>query len=237
MSLTVSELFSLLSYGELSNLSMSTEGGGSIELSKQPTVILYANEALLKLHSRFCLSEKDLNLELVPHITNYHLIPRFAESNQGEKHERYPYIKDLLCEKFEGDVIRVLSVYDKFGCELPLNDAGNPLSVFTPQPVVLQVPHPTAGMSLAVHYQARHRKLSVDCEEDETIELPDTLHVALTSYIAYNVYTTINTAEATAKAQEHLAKYEATCQEAEEKDLVSTSTSQTNVRFHRNGWV
>lgn len=237
MSLTVDELFSVLSYGELSNLSMSTESGGSIEESKQPTIILYANEALLKLHSRFCLSEKDLNLELVPHITNYHLISRFAESNQAEKRERYSYIKDLLCDKFEGDVIRILSVTDKYGTTLPLNDPNNSRSVFTPQPVILQVPNPTPGMSLAVHYQARHRKLLADSEEEQIIELPDILHVALTAYIAYNVYTTINTAEATGKAQEHLAKYEATCQEAEEKDLVSTSSSQTNARFEKNGWI
>lgn len=237
MSLTVEELFSLLSYGELSNLSMGTDGGGSIEETKQPTVILYANEALLKLHSRFCLSEKDLNLELVGHITNYHLIPRFAESRQGEKRVPYPYIKDLLCDRFEGDVIRILGVHDKYGNELPLNDVNNRHSVFTPQPVILQVPNPIPGMSLAVHYQARHEKLLVDAENDQIIELPDILHVALTSYIAYNIYTTINTAEATTKAQEHLAKYEITCQEAEEKDLVSTSSSQTNARFEKNGWI
>lgn len=237
MSLTVPQLFSKLSYGELSNLSMSTDGGGSIEESKQHTIILYANEGLLKLHSRFCLMEKDLNLELVPHITNYHLIPRFAESKRAERNVPYSYIKDLLCDEFLGDVIRVLSVTDKFGNELPLNDVNSTRSVFTPQPQVLQVPNPTPGMSLAVHYQARHPELLVDSEEEQIIELPDILHVALTAYIAYNVYTTINTAEATGKAQEHLAKYEATCQEAEEKDLVSTSTSQTNARFEKNGWI
>lgn len=238
MSLTVQELFESLSYGELSNLHLGAEGGGTIDESKQPTVILYANEGLLKLHSRFCLIEKSLNLETVGHITNYHLVKRFAESNQDEKRERYPYIKDLLCEPFEEDVIRVLSVFDNHGNRIPLNDQGNPRSVFTPQPTVIQVPNPITGISLAVSYQAKHKKLVADgSEASQEILLPEILHVALTAYIAYNIYTTMSTAEATNKAQEHLAKYEATCQEAEDKDLLSTSNSQTNTRFEQNGFI
>lgn len=237
MSLPINELFESLSYGELSNLHLGNNGGGGIEESKQPTIIHYANEALIKIHSRFCLLEKSLNLETVGHITNYHLIKRFAESSKAEKREKYHYIKDLLCEPFEEDVIRILTVHTQHGQRLPLNDVGNVRSVFTPQPTVLQVPSPIDGMSLAVGYQAKHPRLLVGEDYDQVIEIPEVLHVALTAYIAYNVYTTINTADATGKAQEHLNKYESTCQEVEEKDLVSTSSSQTNTRFEQNGFI
>lgn len=235
MSLTLQELFTDLSHGELSNLHMGAEGSGAIEETKQPKIVLYTNEGLLKLHSRFCLIEKDLNLELVGHITNYHFLRKFAESNRDPK-QKYLYIKDLLCEPFIEDVIRVLTVYNKMGDLLPLNDTANACSVFTPQPQILQVPNPIQGMSLSIGYQARHPKITGE-DLEQRIELPDTLHVALTSYIAYNVYCTISTAEATAKAQEHLLKYETTCQEVEDKDLVSTSSSSTNVRFRKNGWI
>lgn len=153
MSLTVQELFQKLSYGELSNLHMGAEGTGTIDESKIPSVILYANEALLKLHSRFILIEKDLNLELFSHITNYHFLNRYTESRREQYNTRYPYIKDLINERFDEDLIRVLTVTDKYGKTLPLNDSANPLSVFTPQPRTLQVPRPVTGMSLAVQYQ------------------------------------------------------------------------------------
>lgn len=236
MSLTVQELFQKLSYGELSNLHMGAEGTGTIDESKIPSVILYANEALLKLHSRFILIEKDLNLELFSHITNYHFLNRYTESRREQYNTRYPYIKDLINERFDEDLIRVLTVTDKYGKPLPLNDSANPLSVFTPQPRTLQVPRPVTGMSLAVQYQARHPKLKGE-DPDELIDIPDTLEVALTAYIAYNVFCTIATPESTAKAQEHLARYEATCMEVENKDLVSTSVSGTNSRFEKNGWA
>ena len=71
--MNIEDLFTSLSYGELNNLSMSADGSGSIEESKQPQILLYANEGLLRLYGRFLLKENDVLIEMVEHITNYHL--------------------------------------------------------------------------------------------------------------------------------------------------------------------
>jgi hypothetical protein len=85
-------------------------------------------------------------------------------------------------------------------------------------------------------YQARHKKIASADDEQEII-LPDCLHEALRCYVAYQVFSGIATQEASLKAQEHLAMYEALCQDVVQYDLVSNTMSTTNSRFFRNGWV
>lgn len=230
--MNVTDLYEDLSYGELSSLAMAVEGAGTIQEEKRPTILRYANDALVLLYTRFVLKQSDVLIEQHEHITNYHLIERFTESH-GADDEPYLYIKDLAGEPFKGNVVKILKVFDIHGTELYLNDANQTGSLFTPQDTVLQVPNPKAGKPLNVLYQAFHDKLRRD--EDEII-LPLSLHNAFRCYVAYKVFSAIGTQEATAKAQEHLGNYEAQCVLATEKDLVNTSVSETNTRFEKRGW-
>jgi len=235
--MNIGDLFTSLSYGELSNLAMSNDGNGLIRDQDKPKVLNAANEALLLLHSRFILSAKDIWIQLKKHITYYHVDVRFAESNILTSAENDFYIKDLMGDPFIGDVIKVLNVFDEYEYELPLNDVEHPSSVFTPQPRMLQVPNPVDGALYNVVYQAKHPLLVLNAELDQEIDLPDVLHAALKAYIAYKVYSSMNTQEATVKAAEHLNNYEGICKNATEYDLVNTSTYSTNIKFDRNGWV
>ena len=234
--MNVSDLFTRLSFGELSNTAMAISGSGGILEQNQPKIINYANEALVRLYSKFNLREKDVLIEMVEHITNYHLVSRFAETKYDPSVEPYAYIKDLPLEPFEDDVIKILSVYDSFGCKLSLNDPECEASVFTPQANVLQVPQPVKGAALSVHYQARHPNLS-ESRQDEEIQLPLVLEEALTAYIAYKVYTHMNTQEAIATGQGHFMMYQATVDSVIEADTVNTSVSASNSRFHKRGWI
>lgn len=234
--MNLTELYKDLSHGKLSNLSMSNESNGTISVGGKPKIILATNEALLRLHTKFVLKENSLLLELVDHITNYHLLSKFAESTDPQV-QPYPYIKDLGREPFEEDVVRILLVQDEFGCTLPLNDEGQVESVFTPQGNVLQVPRPSEGRVLVVMYQAKHARLVDNGDETQEIELPDCLQEAMRCYVAYHIFCGIGTQEATAKGQEHLMMYEALCQDALSQDLVSTSLSVTSNRFTLRGWV
>lgn len=234
--MNIKELFADLSFGELSNTAIGNEGNGLITDAGKERVIRFANDGLLKLHTRFILRQNDVLIEMVEWITNYHLLRKFAESQTGISTQRYLYIKDLYEEPFQEDVIRILNVFDSNGCEMPLNDEGNIASVFVPQGNLLQVPHPVEGMALSIGYQAKHPMLTLDNMNQE-IELPDVLMPALRSWIAYRTFFQINTQESLATAAGHQASFETTCSEVVEQDLVSTSQSQTNNRFQRNGWI
>jgi len=234
--MNIEELFKKLSYGELSNLSLSGEGSGEIIEARQPKLVFYANESLIRLYTRFILKEQDVLIGLVNHITFYHLIDKYAESNWPDSGVDFPYIKDLNREPFANDVLKILAVYASNGREIPLNDNEHPASVFTPQANMLQVPRPQTGFSLSLLYQAKHKALSHEDLTQEII-LPDVLHGALRAHIAYQVYSHMNTAEASAKAQEHYNMYESICLDAIDKDMVNTSVSTTSTKFHNRGWI
>ena len=67
--------------------------------------------------------------------------------------------------------------------------------------------------------------------------MPDVLLSALLAYVGYQAFASVNTEVSLMKSQEQLSLYEILCTEAEDKDLVSTSISSTNVRFNKRGWV
>jgi hypothetical protein len=239
----VSELFKKLSVGELSNLAMSGNGNGTpmgsgtILAASQPKLINYANEALLKLYSRFVLKENDVLIVLYDYITFYHLLPQFSLCYSGPiiTGNSVKYILDSPGEQFQDDVIKILTVYNNIGRKLALNDDTDPWSVFTPQAKVLQITSPEHWKMLNVRYQQRHSPLHGDL--DQIIEAPEIIWGALTAYIAYKVFSHMNTAESTAKSQEFEATYEKTCIEIVDGDLVNSSISQTNTRFHKGGWI
>lgn len=242
--LTVEKLFRDLSYGELSNLWVGSEGSGTIDEAKYPQLIQYANEGMKRLHARFILLEHDVLVEQKAHITNYHLRTKYAESAGADVD--YAYIKDVPGEPFIDDVIKILRVVRADGTVFPLNDTGRADSLFTPAPTVLQVPRPLEGMAMSVHYQAYHRPLAdgqdgrgIKPQEvlDQWIDLPPVLHGALQSYVAAKVFSHMGGQENMVKSGEHMANYESICGEIMMTDLMSQSAHTTTDKLTERGFV
>jgi hypothetical protein len=235
--MNISDLFKRLSLGPLSNLSITNEGSGGIIVAKHPQMIQYANEALLRLFSRFRLLEKDVLVQMEENVTNYHLKPEFTESSGKEGNPLY--IKDLGGEPFEGDVIQILEVYDAWGRKMTLNDADRPSSLFTPQHDVLQVPALSAGEALAIHYQARHPVLLDQGDEYllQKIVIPFSLEGALIKHIAYQTYNDMNGPENIMKGQEYLASYDAICMEVADRDLINQTFATSHHKLEMRGFV
>lgn len=238
----LSDLYSLLSYGELTNLSMAQDSNGNstgtIATLSRPKIVAYTNEALLKIYSRFPLRTNDVLLQLYGHITFYRLVPKFATNYTpvgASDDEFIRYILDQPMEPFQDEVIKVTEVFDTHGRKLALNDSGNRRSVFTPEVKMLQVPDPWDDHFLSVKYQQRHSIIQGDLSD--AIYCPDVLVPALTSYIAYKVFDHMGSQDGTSKAQSFLSLYESTCLEMIEQEVINLSTSQTSVRFGRGGWV
>jgi hypothetical protein len=232
------ELFRRLSYGEFSNLKLGASGVGTIVEDDHPKLVNHINEALLRLHSRFLLRENMLFLQMQEHLTYYYLLKRYARSQLTDPpcpETPHLYIMDNVNEPFQEDVIKVLQVIDQDGCVLPLNDAENTYSLYTPQPNLLQIPAPVEDRALAITYQARHPLLAHGdlCQE---IDLPFVLEGALQAYVAAKIFRHMNGQENNAQSAEHMAMYESVCTEVEEMDLVSQTNFQTPVKFDRRGW-
>jgi hypothetical protein len=237
----LSEFFLTLSAGNLSNLALAqTDDVSGIDPLKHRSLVAYTNDALTRLYGRFLLREGTLMIEEVEGRTTYPLQSKYAMSNFSADAGHAFFIQDQWGQPFVDDLIKVLSVTDSFGRDLPLNDPDDISSVFTPQPDVLQVPHPWEGIVLGVGYQAKHPKLVyVDGALDlnQEISLPESLSAALSSYVAHKVYSNMNTQENTIKAAEHLKMFEMICIECVEYDLVGGQSSSSGARFVKRGWV
>lgn len=225
-----------LSESELSNTSIGSSGIGVISEGKVSKVLTHINEGILKLYTLFVLDEKDVLVEMRERTIYYHLHPDYSESNWNRAKVDYPYIKDMPEEPFLGDVIKVLSVHRADGYTYPLNDPEQVTSVFTPRANTLQIPHPEHGRLIGIHYQAKHPVLTGDDLESEIL-LPDVLIEPLRAYVASNVYSHINTQDATYKSREFDAKFRTICEDVINRDLVNSSYSVTNSKFNRRGYI
>ncbi len=227
------ELFRNLSFGELSNLSIGNEGAGYISADNIPKLVMYTNQSLVALYTRFILNQKELVLRSYDHVTFYYLRPEFACSSKQPAHRKYIMDSDL--EPFTGDLIQVLQVFNEVGKVLPLNDNEQYAAIFTPQYDCIQLTHPVSGNVFSVHYQATHPALKDDDLQQE-IRIPFFLEEALQAHVAYKVFSHMNGQENSAKAVEHMQRYENICIEVTEKDLVHTSISNTNIKSIKWGW-
>lgn len=233
--MNLGDLFQRLSFGELSNLSIGTEGAGSIAESGQNRVASFANAALTDLHSRFALQTDEVTLVMMGGIKRYRLAPAHAVSNTTPNNTAPRWIQDSAAEPFEGRVIRILSITDldppEVGSEVPPVEprALSHDTVFTKAP--------RAGGHLLVEYQANHPRLVMPADEDQEISLPPLLEEALEVRVAAAVYAGMNGEGHGAKARELLMRYEEICQTVRIEALLAETATNGPERPRDRGFV
>lgn len=235
--MNLQDFYKKLANGRLSNTAM-VEGIDPVTIKAvhQPKVTDAINEGLIRLYTRFILNEKDVVIGLKDSITSYHLNSLYSESLAPQVGVVYPYILDGDSEVFINDVIRIMAVYDNNGVKLPLNNATESTSVFTPVFDTVHISDPITNQRITVVYQAKHATL-VNTSPLQEIILPDTLYGALEAYVAYLLFADINSDDAKFKSDKQLMRYEEICGDVRLTDAVSSTTLQSNIKFMNRGWV
>lgn len=236
----LSDLFTALSHTELAGLMIGSEGTGVIEECHHKRLVTLINQSLDTLHGRFLIRENEVRIRAYDHITRYPLEKQYAEQDatviSGTK-----FIQDTSFEPFQGDVIKILEVYDEGNHRRVLNQPLDPLSLFTPSPKVLQIPFPVDDTTYFILYQATHPDLVVaddgTVDLTQSIDLPDLLHPALQRHVASKIFSSMNGQDHISRAAEHMASYELICSELETNDLMSTSRAVVLEKFEERGWV
>jgi len=235
--MNISDFLRQLSFGELSNLSISNSGSGVIIEGKHPQLIMYMNTALTAVYSRFVLRQEEIIVTLETTITRYELLSKYTVS-ANDPTVTVHYITDTVANPFQDDLIRVLEVWDQYG-KVPLNDADNTGSVFTPNPLVLYVPTPVNAEPLTLIYQAEHAQL-LDTGAgylNQEIVIPHYLHNAFRKRVAHEVYSHMSGVDNIMKGQEYLAGFEVDCLTVEQRDLASQSAHGSLAKFDERGFV
>lgn len=158
----LSEIFTQLAYGEFRKFGIGNDDQAGILPADYPRVVPFIQLALTELHKRFQLSTQTVLVQQFGHISRYRLTEEFAQTNTNST-QPYRYICDTKFEPFvESMLLKIETVYDEKGKPYPMNDATRPLSVYTPEYNVVEVPFNHPENALTISYRADHPKL--DCE-------------------------------------------------------------------------
>ena len=235
----LSDIFSQLAYGELSQVSLVDQDTGLISTTKYAPVVAHVNMALTALYTRFNLKENRLLLPLRTNQISYAL--NSAEDIRVE----------YGAEDFEDDILKVEKVMTDAGVELSLNDASDIYGCMTPSAAVLRVPLVVVNKGLDLPadlmtdrlelvYRANHPRIVIPTAgllpAKVNIELPDSHLMALLLYVASRVHNPIGMSNEFHAGNSYYAKYEAECARLENAGMEVDQGSQ-NTRAGRNGWV
>lgn len=198
--MTLDDIYTQLSYGELRQLFLSgrTIDDSEAKLTKAQHAKLLPSVqlGLTELHKRMFLREAELQVELQTGQVVYALTPKYAESNNASK-EPIKYIKDAT-SKFQNNLLKIERVYGTWNEEeyaIPLNIQGDPTAVRTTSYNVLTVPTDeekapwlTETTHLRVVFRADHPEIPAQLANisprSVEIYLPPTHIEALCFYIA-----------------------------------------------------
>lgn len=244
------EVFTQLSYGELSQLALGGTVAGQINADNYDRIVVHINLGLTALYKRFPLKEGYLQIELHPDRTNYPLTSKFAVSSRASR-EPVRYIKDSTAAPFKDDILKVERVYASTKYEFGMNDLTDPFSLRTPTSTTLVVPQSIVNppvelddqlrtATLDVYYRANHPQIMLEGAdldpEAVELELPDTHLQPLLYFVASRVHRPNGVTDQTNMGNDFLQMYENACLEIENKNLRVDNVS-TSERLTRNGWV
>lgn len=230
------DLFKKLSYAELSNLTLGGEGSGTVDPARHGKLIQATNDALKEIFTRFVVLERQCIVKTLDWKNLYYLRKQYAmmDSTPGLK-----YIIDTPSNLFTDDIVKVLIVTNEIGEELPINDAEQWASVFTPQYDCIQFNHPGYSQIFNVGYQALHPEL-VESGTDplqQEVRIPPTLEELLRTRIAYCVFAAMSGQDYSLKAQALLELFEGKVALIEAQNLFNGTRVSTNTKLERRGFV
>lgn len=233
--MNTNSLLAQLSYGELSNLSLSNEGDGSIRPRDMGKLLTFINDGLSDITNKFRTKESIVHIKLYEHITTYVLDSKYSVVTNDPSVINFPYVLDNTREPFKNDVKKIMSVEDSLGRDRPINDTTTKYGVFIKEKNKIEVPLPEAGVFLFIKYQSEHFRVTTQ-NLDEDLDINDSLIPALRIYVAYKVFSTIGTVDASNKSIELLNQYMGIVQELRDVDITGDSKIMDS-NFRRNGWI
>lgn len=239
----LSTIFTQLTHGELSQISIGGSEVGVISPNSYVQMYAHVDLALTALYKRFYLKEGRITIQLQPDTLYYALHSDYAVSNATSL-KPVKYIVDSIGSPFKDDILKVeRAIVSGYG-EVTMNQDGDAYSVFTPTSSAIRVTqemidgqHPE---SLELVYRANHPLISngmVTADPDSIeIELPYTHLEPLLLFIASRIHNPIGVTNEFNAGNNYAAKYEAACRQLEVTNLQVDQGSQYS-RLSNKGWV
>lgn len=252
--MTLNDLLQALRDSELSQVTTPESSGSDLEESQRRQLIQSIELGLVALYRRFRLRDGSAIIETSPTQTIYKLDAKYAVSNEDSL-ELNKYIIDDMGRTFADDALRIETVTNMHGVELPLNDhtydgmrahrldlEHEPTQTLTtPDLTTLWIPGDVELGSLTVHYRAKHPKWDLDVAVADPssvdVELPQTYWQALFYFVASRVYNPMYRAGELHEGNNWLQRYEMECSRLEIDHVVISSEYDDSDLFRCRGWA
>jgi len=235
----LSQLFDLLNYGELSQLSITGNDQGIIDQSNQAAIITHLNLALLELYKRFPIKTGEVTVQTLSYLSDYRLDSRYAYTNPYQTDDiAYPkYIMDTPFDPFTDDVLVIEEVADEAGDLYTVNDENDCNSIMIMDYNAINVANPGLEAALFVQYRAAPPKIDPNTTlsyDEIVVPITDQYLEPLLNYIAYRSFAAFNMNNP--EAVSYYAKFEASCGLIRQEGL-RHKVARSNEKLECNGWV
>lgn len=239
----ISQLFSQLSYGELSNLTVGDDGSGEIADQNHPKLIHHTQQALTNLYSRFAHRKAYVVMKQDELVQKYRIHPLYAVTDTTPNNTAARHIIDTEQSPFTTPIIKILSIRkileDSTLAEVDLliNDDTRVGAVKTLAYDEIYIREPVQDELLLIEVQLNHPVIALPVDLDYEISLAPVLEEALVLKVAARVFGSMNGQDNMIKAQSLNAAYENVLQMVQFEDLLQNTSTEDHSRFVIGGWV
>ena len=213
-----------LARGQLKGLALSEDGLGEISPEYIDTVLSLTNQGLVELTTRQPLIIRQIDLTFVDGQHMYPLVQDAAWLDDA----------DSNTETFVGSsFVKVLDIFDGNGDRHTTNSQGH---IMLPSYNTLRfttAKMDEIGPKIRVRYQATHAEIV----EDDTIDIPPHLEIALQLFVASLYISHMGGKEHSSKGDSYYAAYLRQLGDDQAQDKSSTSEVELDGRFYDRGFV
>lgn len=226
MKIKLEKILEELSHDTLAFMADSNHARGSIMPDQIPKVVGRLNSVLRKLSVRFTLTEKRIKVRISKGVRYYPLTVNA------------PYIIQDPTEPFEGDVARILSVETANGKMHGLNDvaAHNSILLRDEGRSFSTDEHVFEGIAEVVYKATTPQFDPVNADQEQTIDVPESLLNALYIGVAAITYQGIGGPENIAISNGLWAQYENECNTAKLNSAVEVVEFEESNRLRDKGF-
>tara|TARA_R110000850_G_scaffold233967_2_gene358852 strand:+ start:8839 stop:9531 length:693 start_codon:yes stop_codon:yes gene_type:complete len=226
------DFFQSLSYGELSNLSISGEGSGEIIEKEQNRLASLTNAALKELNSR------------IAYKTHYVKFQTYANEVSYLLKEGSPYLLSAL-DRDVHKIVGVMRMDDPATLEdeeyaLLMNTRNVIKQGFAVRAVgadTLNFDNPKDGEIYIAEVRLQPALLTIPADLEEEVDVPPVLENLLTYLVCARVYSGMNGEMTVGKAQMFNGMFERALQNITDKDLLAESETDGRDRLREAGFV
>lgn len=232
------EIIEHLELGEIKQTGLSDFDLHQVQPTNYRELVQHINLGMMQLYTKFPVLEKELILHTHDLRKLYPLKSEHAYTSNNSSW----WILDSEMNPFEDDVLRIESMWNSEGKELPINDEFDELSVFLPTPDAIQIPWAAGFEIFSVIYRAKPKKITLpldnaDLDLNQEVILPDYLLEPLLSYVEYRVRRSQNGESSAQLAMLAKQNYEMLCGEITQRNLLHSSDVSTCIKPKLNGWI